>query len=202
MRRRIFGLFVGDRMTRVFNIAMLCILAGIYYSQHGGFEQSSSANAATTDRQQVVKPAVAPVSEPIALTAPVVTAALTTETDAEPAQALIQPKTYPAMSETEIDAAKKRFTAQALTNSTVIRQVALDQPVATQRETPENLMTVSGSVVNARAEPTTQSQVLAKLKRGAEVMATGEQEGSWRQVVVVESGEVVWMHRKFLKAAS
>ena len=63
-------------------------------------------------------------------------------------------------------------------------------------------MVVVGNVVNAGAEPTTASSVLAKLRRNTVVVPTGESDGVWAQVIVKDTGQAVWMHTKFLKVQS
>ena len=98
-------------------------------------------------------------------------------------------------------AIKSRYTAQRLAASTLIRSVKLTKaPVIVKPDTAR--MIVAGKVVNARSEPTTQSQVLAKLRRGTEVVPTGNSDGDWAEVIVEETGQSVWMHSDFLTQQS
>ncbi|MEM7439962.1 MAG: SH3 domain-containing protein [Pseudomonadota bacterium] len=81
--------------------------------------------------------------------------------------------------------------------------VAEDE-VAVADPTPETLPAtlkvyrVNGNVVNARAGPGTNFEVLVRLQRGTELLGTGETEGVWAKAVVTDTGEEVWMHTGFL----
>ena len=107
-----------------------------------------------------------------------------------------------ALSEPGINAIKARFFAERLAASTLIRsapEIAKPQiAVGASPSADINTLRVSGRVVNARAKPTTSAKVLAKLRRGTEVVSTGQSKGKWAEVVVVETGVSVWMHSDFL----
>lgn len=175
-------------MTRIFNFVILLALAGIFYIQTDGFganKVSASADQATT-----------------ALQKPVVLASVEAPIEKAP-KAPIKVANINAMTEAEIEAVQNRFVAQRLSSSTVIRTVKMTKSTLKQAAAPRvKRMVVAGNVVNARAEPTTGSAVLAKLRRGTEVLPTGQSEGAWSQVIVTTSGLAVWMHSDFLKSQS
>lgn len=132
---------------------------------------------------------------------PIVLAAAVQETPTQP----IKVTNINAMSGAEKEAVQQRFIAQRLASSTVIRTVKMTKSTLQSAATPEataDRLFVAGNVVNARAEPTTSSSVLAKLRRGTEVLPTNQSDGVGAQVIVSETGQSVWMHFKFLKSQS
>lgn len=180
-------------MTRIFNFVILFALAGIFYVQTDGF--GAGTISASANRTEVAQTPTQPVDTPVVL------AAAVTQTPKAP----IKVANINAMTDAEKQAVQDRFVAQRLASSTVIRTVKMTKSTLQQAgasKTKLQRLVVSGNVVNARAEPTTQSDVLAKLRRGTEVVPTGVSEGVWAQVIVTDTGKAVWMHSKFLKAQS
>lgn len=184
-------------MTRIFNFAMLFLLAGIYYIQTDSFGAGTTA-------------ANASVSEPVKADTPVVKTALRTDTPTlrAPAKDLpslpIATNNVDDLSLAEKEAIIARFTAERLTASTVIRTakatkapVEIDTPNTATIDT-INTLKVTGNVVNARSAPSTSSDVIAKLRRNTEVVSTGQSDGKWAEVIVIETGQSVWMHSDFL----
>ncbi len=180
---------VGGHMSRILNFTILFLLGGIIYVQTDGF----GANAGSS----VVR------SEPVAavqVQTVVITPAVAKVLIDDPQQP-VKTADINALTKAEKDAIKSRFTAQRLAASTLIRTVKLTKtPVIVKPEIAR--MIVAGKIVNARSEPTTQSQVLAKLRRGTEVVPTGNSDGDWAEVIVEETGQSVWMHSDFLTQQS
>ncbi len=188
-------------MTRLFNFAMLFLLAGIYYIQTDGFGAGSTpANASSTEVAKADTSADTSVQK----------VALHTETPTlrAPANDLpslpIVTNNVDDLTGAEKEAIVARFNAERLTSSTVIRTAkATKKP--TEIDTPNtatidtiNTLKVAGNVVNARSAPSTSSDIIAKLRRNTEVVSTGQADGKWAEVIVIETGQSVWMHSDFL----
>jgi uncharacterized protein YgiM (DUF1202 family) len=174
-------------MTRILNFIFLFLLAGIFYVQTDGF----GANINSAQNQQATLEA-----QPAAMLA--VKKASFKPEPAKPAALL----TKNALSGVEKHAITARFAAQRLAASTVIRTTVMTKEPAPSNETKASQFTVSGNLVNARAEPSTSSKVLTKLRQGTVVAATGQSKGAWVKVVVQDTGQSVWMHSNFLAAES
>lgn len=180
-------------MTRIFNFVILFFLVGVFYIQTDGFGAGTmTANVERAKQARFV-----------ADDAPIVLASMSAKGVKDTPQEPIKVANINAMSEAEKEAVKQRFIAMRLASSTVIRTVKMTKSTLQSASAPrENRMVVAGTVVNARSEPTTSSAVLAKLRRGTEVLPTGQSNGEWAQVIVSTSGQAVWMHSDFLKTQS
>lgn len=67
------------------------------------------------------------------------------------------------------------------------------------KPTLENILYVSGSVVNLRAKATTNSRIVSKLPRGTKVHMNGSKSGKWIPITVDKSNVLGWMYGDFLK---
>lgn len=171
-------------MSRIFNFAVLFLLAGIYYVQTDGFGKAN----ATVDRT------AEPVVEQVAV--------VEVQKVIVPVKAVVAAAAVDAnrLTRNELAAIQARFLAKRLTASTVIVEV---EPARIPKlDDATEYLQVSGKLVNARAEPTTSSAVLAKLRRGTKVEPTGLSDGNWAQVIVSDTGQSVWMHTNFLTSQS
>ncbi|MEM6618044.1 MAG: SH3 domain-containing protein [Pseudomonadota bacterium] len=65
-------------------------------------------------------------------------------------------------------------------------------------DTTTRFYVVTGTRVNARAGPDTSFDVLARLERGEALVSLGESQGIWQKVIVLSSGQEVWMHGDFI----
>ena len=176
--------FVGVHMSRIFNFALLFLLAGIYYVQTDGF---GAANATVDRTAEPVVTQVALVDVPkIVVPVKAVVAAVPVDPN--------------LLTADELAAIQSHFLAKRLTASTVI--VEVKTAAAPKLVDTTEYLQVSGRLVNVRAEPTTSSAVLAKLRRGTKVEPTGVSDGNWAQVIVSDTGQSVWMHSNFLAAQS
>ncbi len=152
--------FVGVHMSRIFNFALLFLLAGIYYVQTDGF---GAANA-------TVNRVVEPVVEQVAV--------VEAPQGVVPVKAVVTAAVDPnALTSDELAAIQSRFHAKRLTTSTVI--VAVKTASVPKLVDTTEYLQESGKLVNARAEPTTSSAVLAKLHRGTKVEPSGASDGEW-----------------------
>lgn len=204
-------------MTRFLNFVLLFMLGTIFYIQTDGLGSNKvEASIQPAQTKQTVTEIETETTAPktVALVTPTVETTVEKAADPQPEPEPVQeevfkveatpaptPKTN-ALTQTQIDEIEGRFAAQRLTASTVIRTAAITT-AAEPETTPTSDVAVqeffvNGSVVNARSEPNTSSEILAKLRRGTAVVSTGNTDGAWAEVIVVETGQFVWMHTDFL----
>lgn len=110
--------------------------------------------------------------------------------EGEPQASLASIKTAAASADREVIPADTEATASS------------DTPPGTETlEAQPVTMSVTGSHVNLRAEPSGRSSRLARLPRGTLVELI-ETSGAWAKVAPPDGGEPGWMHSRYLRALS
>ena len=108
----------------------------------------------------------------------------------------------PNMSLRDVHFARAVFNAKEKMRSLPGQTLAqVTEPGASIPEISRPRLRVTGKVVNARSAPTTDSQIIAKLRRGTDLLDTGARDGAWVQVLNPETDKTIWMHGKFLTLA-
>lgn len=182
-------------MTRFLNVLLVALFGTYFYLE---YREPNAADAAPVELAEADTPDTVARTEDEATSPeedPVRTASVapTTQTDATAEPILVDP-----INSQEI---RERVAARDLMALPPIEQLTVaDDPEPAPAAAPQ-ILRVTGSVVNARSGPGTGFDVVTRLRRGQELFATGDTDGVWAKAVVVETGEEVWMHTKFLAEA-
>lgn len=195
-------------MTRFLNIVIVCMMATYFYLE---YQKPNAAGAAQTDpligaaelatQEETVAKAEAGANETLVVIAPKQQNKSAQElVDDVTEMSVLEPVQEPE--ETAVQEPTQAVETTAIVEKTVTTAILDDlaevEPQVEPQEVPQVIFRVTGSVVNARSGPGTQYQVLTRLRRGQELVATGETDGTWAKAVVSDTGEEVWMHTSFL----
>lgn len=188
-------------MARFFNLFLVGLFATYFYLE---YQKPNVADAAQPAPQAPLALDTAPESDtedPVRVALAAATDA--SRTDAAPATNLVAEPVNPVLEPSELAAiadrlaASRRMAAPMVTPEPEpeVAAVAVEEPAPAPSPV---IFTVTGSVVNARSGPGTGFEVVTRLRRGAQLFATGESEGVWAKFVVSDTGQEVWMHTGFI----